>query len=168
MRFYPDEKLAVLVDGPNVCHAAKNIGLEIDWGKLQGFLSRQAHLVSSTYYTPLTQDQDGFQPVRKLVDWLDFNGWQTFTADTPPHVALAVNALELADQVDHFILATGNADFIPLVEALQRCGRRVTIVSALKSNCVAEDLRRAATNFLDLEAIREHVARAPRKEAANA
>jgi hypothetical protein len=46
MRFYAHEKLALLVDGQNLHHAVQNIGLEVDWGRLQFFFSRQSTLVT--------------------------------------------------------------------------------------------------------------------------
>jgi len=168
MRFFGGEKTALLIDGPNLAQAAKVIGMEMDWGRLQLFFEDNAHLVGSIYFTPLLTDAEGFQPMRGLVDWLDFNGWQTVTPEGPAHVDLAVAAMELANNVGHLIIGTGNDTFTPLVEALQRRGRRVTVLSTTKNGFCADNLRRVAGNFLDLQAMRDFVVRTPRKEAVSA
>lgn len=169
MRFYAHEKLAVLVDGANLHCAAQNVGLEIDWGRFQLFFARQATLVTSCYFTPIpAEHQDGFQPLQRLLDWLDYNSWQVIASDTG--VDMAVMAMELAGDVDHFVIGSGDGDFVVLAEALKRRGRRVTVLAALKGGGVSDDLRRAADDFLDLEALRTEIARAPRttKEAVSA
>lgn len=171
MRFYAHEKLALLVDGPNFHFTAQKIGLDVDFGTLQGFFARQATLVNSVYLTPVPDERDdGFQPLRRVLDWLEYNGWTVIARDKDTDVDLAVMAMELADNIDHFVIATGDCDFVSLVEALQRKGCRVTILSAINSGQVSDDLRRAATDFLDLEALREHIVRAPKsaKEAVPA
>lgn len=170
MRFYGHEKLALMVDGPNFHFTTQKIGLDADFGRLQGFFARQATLVSSIYLSPLPdQRDDGFQPLQRVLDWLEYNGWTVIVRDKDTDVALAVMAMELADNIDHFVIATGDSDFALLVEALQRKGCRVTILSALNSGQVSDELRRAASDFLDLEALREHIVRVSRtaKEAVS-
>ncbi len=48
-------------------------------------------------------------------------------------VDLAVDMMEIADRVDHVVLFSGDGDFRRLVEAVQRKGVRVTVVSTVKS-----------------------------------
>ena len=53
---------------------------------------------------------------------------------------------------DHFVLFSGDGDFTALVAALQRRGKRVTVVSTLTTPTpmIADDLRRQADFFLDV------------------
>ena len=53
----------------------------------------------------------------------------------------------------------------PLVEALQRKGVRVSVASTIRSSppMIADDLRRQADNFIELEELREVVGRPPRE-----
>jgi uncharacterized LabA/DUF88 family protein len=158
------------VDGPNTHHCAQRMGLEIDWAKLQDFFGRQAMLCGSIYFTCLSGGEDGFLPHKPLVDWLTFNGWQVCARDKDTDVDLAVTAMELSvSQIDHFLIATGDSDFVILVQALQRRGKRVTVLSS-KGCGLSEDLRRAADNFLDLEGLRKTITRDSRapKEAVGA
>jgi uncharacterized LabA/DUF88 family protein len=69
--------------------------------------------------------------------------------------------MELSATVDHFVLFSGNGDFRVLVEALQRKGRRVTVVSTTASQppMIADELRRQADNFLDLKTLQKEFGR---------
>jgi uncharacterized LabA/DUF88 family protein len=63
--------------------------------------------------------------------------------------------MELADRADHLVLFSGDGDFRRLVEAIQRKGVRVTVVSTIRSSppMVADELRRQADEFLELAEI---------------
>jgi uncharacterized LabA/DUF88 family protein len=78
-------------------------------------------------------------------------------------IELAVDALELADHVDQIVLFSGDGDFRCLVEALQRRGVRVTVVSTISSQppMISDDLRRQADVFTDLMELKSKVGRDP-------
>ncbi|MEM6852663.1 MAG: NYN domain-containing protein, partial [Pseudomonadota bacterium] len=126
------------------------------------------------YYTVLVEDQD-YSPIRPLVDWLDYNGFTMVTKSTREYtdnqgrrkvkgsmdVELTIDMMEIAPHVDHIYLFSGDGDFRRLVETVQRKGKRVTVVSTVKSSppMAADDLRRQADNFLDLSVLAEKVGR---------
>jgi uncharacterized LabA/DUF88 family protein len=113
------------------------------------------------------------------VDWLQYNGFtmvtkpaKEFTDSTGRRkvkgnmdIELTVDAMEIAQFVDHIVLFSGDGDFKPLVEALQRRGVRVSIVSTIRSQppMIADDLRRQADNFIELDDLREVIGRPPRE-----
>ncbi|MDG2340449.1 MAG: NYN domain-containing protein, partial [Paracoccaceae bacterium] len=80
-------------------------------------------------------------------------------------IELAVNAMELAPHVDHIVIFSGDGDFRPLVESLQRQGVRVSVVSTIRSQppMISDDLRRQADNFIELEELRDVIGRPPRE-----
>ncbi|MBB4428385.1 imidazoleglycerol phosphate synthase glutamine amidotransferase subunit HisH [Bradyrhizobium sp. CIR48] len=67
-------------------------------------------------------------------------------------IDLAVDAMELAEHIDEMVLFSGDGDFGSLVEAVQRRGVRVTVVSTLSSQqpMIADELGRQADVFTDL------------------
>ena len=71
--------------------------------------------------------------------------------------------MELAEHVDEIVLFSGDGDFRPLVEALQRRGVRVTVVSTISCQppLVADDLRRQADVFTDLTELKSKIGRDP-------
>ena len=82
-------------------------------------------------------------------------------------IELAVDAMELADHIDHMVLFSGDGDFRSLVEAMQRRGVRVTVVSTISTQppMVADELRRQADVFLDIVELQPKIGRDPAERA---
>ena len=59
----------------------------------------------------------------------------------------------------------GDGDFRPLVESLQRQGVRVSVVSTIRSQppMIADELRRQADNFIELDELKDVIGRPPRE-----
>jgi uncharacterized LabA/DUF88 family protein len=74
-------------------------------------------------------------------------------------IELAVDAFEIAKHVDHIILFSGDGDFRSVVEAIQSRGPRVTVVSSMRTKpaMVADELRRQADTFLDLDDLKASI-----------
>ncbi|MCD8570163.1 MAG: NYN domain-containing protein [Alphaproteobacteria bacterium] len=172
--FYPEEKLAVFIDGSNLYAAAKALDFDIDYRLLLKWTAAQGRLVRAFYYTLLMEDQD-YSPIRPLVDWLDYNGYTMVTKPAREYtdsqgrrkvkgsidVELAIDMMEIADNVDHIMIFSGDGDFRRLIEAVQRKGVRVTVVSTIKSSppMVADELRRQADHFMDLDQLAGYIQR---------
>lgn len=177
---HPDERVVVLIDGANLYSAAKSLAFDMDYRKLLDEFRLHGRLIRATYYTALVEDQD-FSPIRPLVDWLDYNGYTLVTKPAKEYtdatgrrrfkgdmdVEIAVDLLLAAEYTDHAFLFSGDGDFLPAVQAAQRKGMRVSVVSTIKSNppMAADDLRRAADNFIDLTELAALVGRPPRERA---
>lgn len=172
--FYEDEKLAVFIDGSNLYAAARNLNFDIDYRKLLAWAGERGHLMRAFYYTALIEDQD-YTPIRPLVDWLDYNGYTMVTKPAKEFIdsqgrrkikgnidiELAIDMMEIADRTDHIILFSGDGDFRRLIEAVQRKGVRVTVVSTISTSppMIADELRRQADQFIDLSQIAEYIQR---------
>ncbi len=172
--FYPEDKLVMFIDGSNLYAAAKALEFDIDYKLLLNWASSQGRLVRAFYYTALIDDQE-YSPIRPLVDWLDYNGYTMVTKPAKEFldengerklkgnmdIELAVDMMEIADYAEHIMLFSGDGDFKKLVEAVQRKGVRVTVISTIKSSppMVADELRRQADYFLDLKILAKHIER---------
>ena len=120
------------------------------------------------------EDQE-YSPIRPLIDWLDYNGYTMVTKPTKEFtdaagrrkikgnmdIELAVDMMEMAEHIDHAVLFSGDGDFRSLVEAVQRRGVRVTVISSIRSQppMIADELRRQADRFVDLSSMEKEVAR---------
>src|SRR4026208_1720992 len=147
MHFYPNERLALFIDGANLYATAKALGFDIDYKRLLALFRTKGQLVRALYYTALAEDQE-YSSIRPLVDWLDYNGYTMVTKPTKEFtdalgrrkikgnmdIELAIDVLEMAEHLDHVILFSGDGDFRRLVEAVQRRGLRVSVVSTIKSS----------------------------------
>jgi len=180
MSFYPNERIALFIDGANLYATAKSLAFDIDYKRLLALFRTKGQLVRALYYTALIEDQE-YSSIRPLVDWLDYNGYTMVTKPTKEFVdamgrrkikgnmdiELAVDAMELADHLDHIVLFSGDGDFRSLVEALQHKGKRVSVVSTLATTppMVADELRRQADQFIDLANLQNEIGRDPSERA---
>jgi uncharacterized LabA/DUF88 family protein len=175
--FYPTDRLALFIDGPNLHASAKALGFDIDFKRLLEEFRKRGLLTRAYYYTTLMEDQE-YSPIRPLVDWLDYNGFALVTKPAKEyidregrkrwrgdmHIELAVDMLELAPRLDHAVLFSGDSDFAPAVAAIQRKGVRATVVSTIKSQppMAGDELRRQADSFVDLADLSDIIGRPPR------
>ena len=176
MLFYSDERLAIFIDGSNLYAAARALGFDIDYKRILEAVANKGTLVRAFYYTALLDDQE-YSPIRPLIDWLDYNGYRMVTKPAKEFtdamgrrkvkgnmdIELAVDVMEMAESVDHIVIFSGDGDFRRLVESVQRKGRRVSIVSTIRTQppMVADELRRQADNFIELEELRDQIGRDP-------
>jgi uncharacterized LabA/DUF88 family protein len=168
------DKIALFIDGANLYATAKTLGFDIDYKRLLQEFQGRGTLLRAFYYTAVMEDQE-YSSIRPLIDWLDYNGYTVVTKATKEFVdaygrrkvkgnmdiELAVDAMELAGHVDQIVLFSGDGDFRPLVEALQRRGVRITVVSTIASQppMIADELRRQADVFTDLHDLRSRIGR---------
>ncbi len=172
--FYKNERLLVLIDGANLFSCTRSLGFDLDYRLLRSEFAKRGNLIRIVYYTTLIEN-DNFSPVRPLVDWLDYNGYSVRSKLTREYIdsagrrrakgdmniEIAIDALELADRVDHIVLFSGDRDFTALVAALQLKGVRVSVVSSLKSEppMISDELRRQSDNFIDISDLRDLIVR---------
>ena len=171
------ERTFAFIDGPNLHATVRALGFEIDYRKLLEHLRTQGRLIRVLYYTAIVEDQE-FSTFRPLADWLDYNGYTMVTKPargytdstgrrrfrTSMDVELAVDAMRLADNADHIILFSGEQSFSSLVAALQQKGKRVTVISTIETQpaMVADELRRQADHFIDIDTLQAQIARVGR------
>src|SRR5690606_14287224 len=174
MAIDPREKIALFIDGANLYATSKAVGIDIDYRRLLAEFQGKAYLLRANYYTALVEDQE-YSSIRPLIDWLDYNGFtvvtkaaREFTDATGRRrlrsnmdIELTVDALDMAPYYDRVVRFSGDGDFGPLVAALQRRGKRVTVVSTLAgpTPMVADELRRQADFFLDLADLAKSIGR---------
>jgi len=159
------DKVGVFIDGANLAASARSLGFDVDFQKLRKYLSNFGRIIRAYYFTGV-HDSGDYDPNHGLHTWLAYNGYTMITKPTKTFtnadgktvvkgnmdVELTVHMMEVADKLDHIILFSGDGDFRLLVEAVQRRGAKVTVVSTLKTArpYVADELRRQADAYIDL------------------
>ncbi len=165
MHFSINDRTALFIDGANLFSSSRHLGFEIDYRNLLSYFRTQTNVVRAYYYSALL-DTDEYSPLRPLTDWLAYNGYTLVTKTAREFtdaagrrrvkgnmdVELAVDMLEMAPRLDHAVLFSGDSDFRRLIEAVQRQGVRVSVVSSVKTQppMAADELRRQADQFLEL------------------
>lgn len=174
MRLSTQERTCLFIDGANLYAATRSLGFDIDYRKLLDFFSTQTNLLRAYYYSALLETEE-YSPLKPLTDWLAYNGYSLVTKPAKEFtdalgrrrvkgnmdIELAIDMLELAPNLDHAILFSGDSDFRRLVEAMQRKGVRVSVVSSIRTSppMIADELRRQTDQFIELADIAEHFSR---------
>src|SRR4051795_5998369 len=180
------ERVAVFIDGANLYAASRTLGFDVDYKNLLAHFQQRSYLVRAYYYTALLETEE-YSPLRPLVDWLGYNGYSVVTKPAKEFtdatgrrrvkgsidVEMAVDVLDLTPHLDHVVIFSGDGDLRRLVDAVQRRGVRVTVISTIRTQpaMFADDLRRQADAFIDLADLAEHITRnqvKPRQRAASA
>ena len=168
MNSSPNERMCLFIDGANLYSASRNLGFDVDYRNLLEFFRKKANVIRAYYYSAVLETEE-YPPLKPLTDWLAYNGYTLVTKPAREYtdstgrrrvkgnmdIELAIDMLELADKIDHAVLFSGDSDFRRLVEAVQRRGVRVTVVSSIRTSppMVADELRRQADQFLELAEI---------------
>ena len=168
MAFSPTERTALFIDGANLYSAARNLAFDVDYRSLLDHFKSRTNIVRAYYYSALL-DSEEYSPLRPLTDWLAYNGYALVTKAAREFtdangrrrikgnmdVEIAVDMLELAPRIDHAVLFSGDNDFRRLIEAVQRQGVRVTVISSIRTSppMIGDDLRRQADQFIELAEI---------------
>src|SRR6478735_3455692 len=140
------QRSAIFIDGANLYATTKALGFDIDYKKLLKEFQSRDNLLRAFYYTAMIEDQE-YSSIRPLIDWLDYNGYRVVTKPVKEFtdsmgrrkykgnmdIELAIDALELSPHIDHMILFSGDGDFRSLVEAMQRRGVKVPVVSTIST-----------------------------------
>jgi uncharacterized LabA/DUF88 family protein len=170
------KKAALFIDGANLHATAKALQFDLDYRRLLAEFEKRYSLLRAFYFTATFDDQE-YSSLRPLIDWLDYNGYTVVTKPAKEFVdaatgrrkmkvnmgiELTVEAMQLVEHLDEIVLLSGDGDFRPLVEALQRHGVRVTVISTMSSTppMVADELRRQADVFMDLIELMPTITRA--------
>ena len=173
---FKSNHIALFIDGANLHATARTLGFDIDYKRLLKEFEGRGSLLRAFYYTAIIEDQE-YSSVRPLTDWLSYNGYTVVTKAVKEFtdasgrrkvkgnmdIELAVDAMEFAGQIDQMVLFSGDGAFRSLVEAVQRRGVRVTVISTISSQppMIADELRRQADIFTDLAELRSKLNRDP-------
>jgi len=171
--FYRDERLALFIDGDALQRTSTDLDFRIDYDKIRAEFGRRGILVAA-YYFVAVPDSDEHRGVQKLIDWLTYHSYRVVERRVRPRtdsvgrnshstdirVPLAVTALQQAyalRPIQHAVIFSPDEELVPLVEELQRTGVRVSVVGTLNTDTrrIADRLRRAADNFIELDQLRD-------------
>ncbi len=185
-------RFAIFIDGSNLYHTIRDLGLHVDYRRLLEFFNQRGWLVRAFYYTALLEGDMTPDWLIRLTDWLSYNGFNVITKRAKifrrrvaddfgsfhwtsevkgnVDIEMAVDMMTLAPRCDTIILFSGDGDFVSLVQAVQKTGTRVVIISSEKTSdsTVADELRRQADEFIELTTIADHIRMLDRETAAAA
>lgn len=166
-------RIAIFIDGNNLFHAARTIGIEIDYAKLLKLLCSGGSLLRAFFYTGVDENaakQQGF------LLWMRRNGYRVVqkelkifpdgTKKANLDVEIAVDMLSLSDKYETAILVSGDEDFAYAVNAVAYKGTRVE-VAGFRNN-TSPKLIDVADKFIDLDSLIPLIVKEPDSEEQKA
>lgn len=149
------QRVAIFIDTQNLYHSAKNLyQARVNFGNVVKVALAGRPLVRAVAYVVNTEsgeEQGFFEALEKLGIETKTKGLQIFTGGAKKadwDVGMAVDAIKMAPKLDVVVLATGDGDFVPLVEYLGMMGCQVEVISFGKSS--SGRLKEAADDFIDM------------------
>ena len=151
-------RVGVFVDVPNVIYAAERRGVNIDFGKLLEYFTRDRELVRASAYAPITDDPQAKLENQRFVHHFLGHPYRIITkplkrfADGSMKanfdIELAIDILTMSDRLDVVVLLSGDGDFRRLVELIASRGVRVEV--AAFGETVSNELKVVADRYVDL------------------
>lgn len=153
---HKEQRVGIFIDTQNLYHSAKNLYHgRVNFGAIMKEALAGRALIRAIAYVITTEsgeEKNFFEALSKIGIETKTKNLQIFSSGSKKadwDVGLAVDAIKLAPKLDTIILATGDGDFVPLVEYLQTNeGCQVEVISFGKSS--SGKLREAADEFIDM------------------
>jgi len=153
---HPDQRVAILIDTQNLYHSAKNLyKAKVNFGNVVHAALGDRKLIRALSYVVNTESGEEnafFEALEKLGIEIKTKDLQIFYGGAKKadwDVGMAIDAIKLAQKVDAIILATGDGDFIPLVEYVKSQGCQVEVISFGRSS--SSRLRECVDDFIDID-----------------
>jgi uncharacterized LabA/DUF88 family protein len=152
---HKEQRVGVFIDTQNLYHSARNLySARVNFGAVLKDAVAGRKLVRAVAYVITTEagdEKNFFEALEKLGIETKTKDLQIFAGGSKKadwDVGLAVDAIKMAPRLDCVVIASGDGDFVPLVQYLQTLGVQVEVVSFGKST--SGKLREAIDDFVDL------------------
>lgn len=153
---HDEQRVAILIDTQNLYHSAKNLyKSKVNFGNVVKAALGNRKLIRALSYVVNTESGEEapfFEALEKVGIEIKTKDLQIFFGGAKKadwDVGLAIDAIKLAHKVDAIVLATGDGDFIPLVEYVKSQGCQVEIITFGRS--ASGRLREVVDDFIDLD-----------------
>jgi uncharacterized LabA/DUF88 family protein len=151
-------RVGIFVDVPNVIYAAERRNINIDFGRVLEYFTRDRELVRASAYAPITDDPQAKLENQRFVQHFVGHPYRIITkplkrfADGSMKanfdIELAIDILTMSDRLDVVVLMSGDGDFRRLVELISSRGVRVEV--AAFSETASSELKSVADRYVDI------------------
>lgn len=152
---HPAQRVGVFIDTQNLYHSAKHLyKARVNFAKVLEEAVGDRTLVRAIAYVISTESGDEsafFDALTKIGIETKVKDLQVFADGAKKadwDVGLAIDAVKLAPKLDTVVIASGDGDYIPLIEYLENEGCQVEVISFGKSS--SGKLKEAAHAFTDM------------------
>ncbi|MDD2913496.1 MAG: NYN domain-containing protein [Candidatus Pacebacteria bacterium] len=154
------QRVGVLIDVQNLYHSAKNLHRSrVNFKEILKTAIGKRSLIRAFGYVVKTktgEEKPFFEALTNLGIETRVRDLQEFYGGAKKadwDVGIVIDAIRIAPSVDVLVLASGDGDFIALVEYLKNQGKRVEVMAFSRSS--SSLLRETADEFIDLSEKKE-------------
>jgi len=153
---HKSQRVGIFIDTQNLYHSAKNLyKAKVNFGQVVKEAVAGRQLIRAIAYVIRTESEEEkgfFDALNKLGIETRVKDIRVFAGGAKKadwDIGMAIDAVAMGQKLDTIILATGDGDFVPLVEYLKYTyGVQVEVIAFGKSS--SGQLREAADDFVDL------------------
>ena len=153
---HKEQRVAVFIDTQNLYHSAKNIyHAKVNFDAVLKQALGDRMLVRALAYVVTTEsgeEQAFFEALEKIGIETKTKDLQIFFGGAKKadwDVGMAIDAVKYAKKVDAVVIATGDGDFVPLIEHIKAEGCQAEVIAFGRSSSAR--LRESADNFIDMD-----------------
>jgi uncharacterized LabA/DUF88 family protein len=153
---HSSQRVAILIDVQNLYYSAKNLyGARVNFREVLKSGVAGRNLIRAFAYVVRTktgEEKPFFNALAKLGIETRVRDLQEFYGGLKKadwDVGITIDAIRIAPSIDTIILASGDGDFLQLVEYLKNQGKRVEIMAFGRS--ASSQLKKSADAFADLD-----------------
>jgi len=150
------QRVALLIDVQNLYYSAKNLyGGRVNFREILKTAVSQRSLIRAFAYVVRTktgEEKPFFEALTKMGIETRIRDLQEFYGGLKKadwDVGITVDGIRIAPSVDTIVLASGDGDFLQLIEYLKNQGKRIEIIAFSRS--ASAKLKEAADEFIDIE-----------------
>ena len=153
---HKSQRVGIFIDTQNLYHSAKNLyKSKVNFGQVVKDALAGRSLIRAVAYVIKTEGEEEkgfFEALNKLGIETKIKDIRIFAGGAKKadwDIGMAIDAIAMAQKLDTVILATGDGDFVPVVEYLKYTyGVQVEVIAFGKS--ASGQLREAADDFIDM------------------
>ena len=153
---HKSQRVGIFIDTQNLYHSAKNLyKAKVNFGQVVKEAVAGRQLIRAIAYVIRTESEEEkgfFDALNKLGIETKVKDIRVFAGGAKKadwDIGMAIDAVAMGQKLDTIILATGDGDFVPLVEYLKYTyGVQVEVIAFGKSS--SGQLREAVDDFIDL------------------
>jgi len=153
---YEGQRVAVLIDVQNLYYSAKNLyGAKVNFKEVLKEATAGRNLIRAFAYVVKTktgEEKPFFNALNRLGIEIKIRPLQEYIGGLKKadwDVGITVDAIRISSSVDTIVLASGDGDFLQLVEYLKNQGKRIEIIAFGKTT--SSQLKKVADEFIDLD-----------------
>ncbi|MEZ4103897.1 MAG: NYN domain-containing protein [Candidatus Paceibacterota bacterium] len=153
---HPDQRVAILIDTQNLYHSAKNLyKSKVNFGAIVKAALGNRKLIRALSYVVNTESGEEsafFEALEKVGIEIKTKDLQIFYGGAKKadwDVGIAIDAVKLAHKVDSIIIASGDGDFIPMIEYVRSQGCQIEAITFGRS--ASARLKEVVDDFIDMD-----------------